>query len=268
MNNLALRSITGLLFGIVMVSSTFANLWIQCIVFGLFMIQALIEFYGLALKRQDPSLLIGTSIGGLIYFILCLIKFDTLESQSVVLLLPLILIYSVIELWRKSNNPLENFSIYVLGICYITLPMYLLVELSQQKLIGFPLSLGMLALIWTNDTMAYFTGMLLGKHKLFERISPKKTWEGTVGGVLATISVAWLIGNRLDESHLIFWIISGALISLTSIFGDLIESLFKRSAEVKDSGNILPGHGGVLDRFDAVLLSAPFFYCWFKLYFN
>ena len=116
-------------------------------------------------------------------------------------------------------------------------------------------------LIWVNDSFAYMTGMLLGRHKMWERHSPKKTWEGTVGGALFCIATAVIVGpivgghellNRLD------WAVIGLLCSVIGTLGDLVESMFKRSCGVKDSGNIMPGHGGVLDRFDSILMAVPF----------
>ncbi|MFM7565977.1 MAG: phosphatidate cytidylyltransferase [Flavobacteriales bacterium] len=268
MKNLALRSLTGGLFGLVVISTAWSPLSIQCVVFGLFMLQGLREFYRLAEKRQDPNVIIGMTSGLLVYVFLCLKPFGYFQETHWVMLFPFVLLTGVIELWRNSKTPLENFALYMLGLIYITVPMFLLVTLSQETFGDMPLSIGMFALIWTNDTFAYLSGMVFGKRPLFERISPKKTWEGTIGGVVATAGVAWILGHWQQADRSDFWLISGILISVSSIIGDLLESLFKRSAGVKDSGNILPGHGGVLDRFDAVLLSAPFFYSWYMLYFN
>jgi phosphatidate cytidylyltransferase len=118
-------------------------------------------------------------------------------------------------------------------------------------------------LIWVSDTMAYVCGRLFGKHKLWERISPKKTWEGFIGGFIFTVATGgmianWILYNKYNYHEEIKWICVAAVISVTGMLGDLVESLFKRSINVKDSGNILPGHGGILDRFDALLLATPF----------
>jgi phosphatidate cytidylyltransferase len=124
----------------------------------------------------------------------------------------------------------------------------------------------MFLLIWTNDTFAYFSGRAFGKRKLFERISPKKTWEGTIGGILFTLLLGFIIGAYINKGEVLFWMVSALIIAPGAIFGDLLESLFKRSLNIKDSGKILPGHGGVLDRFDAALFTIPFFYCWSIIY--
>jgi phosphatidate cytidylyltransferase len=140
------------------------------------------------------------------------------------------------------------------------LPLYVLRSIG-----GLLYLIGMFILIWTNDTFAYLTGRFLGKTKLFERISPKKTWEGTLGGIVFSLVASVLLAHYMEDD-LVFWMISAVLISLGAIFGDLFESMLKRNAGIKDSGNIIPGHGGVLDRFDAALFGAPIFYLWMQLY--
>ena len=124
----------------------------------------------------------------------------------------------------------------------------------------------MFILIWTNDSMAYATGRLIGKTKLFERISPKKTWEGTIGGIIFTLGAGFLWSFYVSELPLIFWIICSPLVAVAAIFGDLFESQIKRQLGVKDSGTILPGHGGILDRFDAALMAIPIFYGLWMIY--
>ncbi len=125
----------------------------------------------------------------------------------------------------------------------------------------------MFLLIWSNDTFAYLIGRMIGKTKLFERISPKKTWEGTLGGIFMTVLVGFLIGEFLPTNEpLWFWLGAAIIIAPCAILGDLYESMFKRSLKIKDSGSILPGHGGILDRFDAVFFSVPFFMAWTSIY--
>lgn len=163
---------------------------------------------------------------------------------------------------EKEANPILNIALLVFGIIYVVIPFYLAVDLNLRNTSYMPRVVGMFLLIWTNDTFAYLTGRLIGKTKLFERISPNKTWEGTIGGVLFTLLFAYIIGKYINEGETFFWMISAVIIIPGAIFGDLLESLFKRSLNLKDTGNILPGHGGILDRFDAALFTIPFFYCW------
>jgi phosphatidate cytidylyltransferase len=154
----------------------------------------------------------------------------------------------------------------VFGIIYVVGPFYLSIDLHVRDTSTLPKVLGMFLLIWTNDSFAYFTGRAFGKRKLFERISPKKTWEGTIGGILFTLLLGFIIGAYINKGEVLFWMVSALIIAPGAIFGDLLESLFKRSLNIKDSGKILPGHGGVLDRFDAALFTIPFFYCWSIIY--
>jgi phosphatidate cytidylyltransferase len=125
--------------------------------------------------------------------------------------------------------------------------------------------LGFFILIWSNDTFAYLVGRSVGKTKLFQRISPGKTWEGTVGGVICTQGIAYALSIYFTELEPIHWHVVAVIVSVFGTLGDLVESMFKRSLGVKDSGNILPGHGGILDRFDAVLVAAPFVVAYLSL---
>ncbi|WP_372642334.1 phosphatidate cytidylyltransferase, partial [Ancylomarina sp.] len=117
--------------------------------------------------------------------------------------------------------------------------------------------MGIFIMIWVNDTVAYLVGVNFGKHRLFERISPKKSWEGSIGGGIATLLAAWACSCFSQELSLVLWLSVGLIVAVTGGLGDLVESLFKRSIQVKDSGSMLPGHGGILDRFDAILIVSP-----------
>jgi phosphatidate cytidylyltransferase len=181
------------------------------------------------------------------------------------LLLPLMLFLS---LFSGSGSPIVNVSLSFFGILYIAVPFSLWsltvlkeefvydlgnrIEYTPHYLLGF------FFLVWSNDTFAYLVGKPLGRTKLFERISPKKTWEGFIGGVVLTQGVAYILSIYFTELPLRDWMVIGAIVSVFGTLGDLVESMFKRSLNVKDSGGILPGHGGILDRFDGVLLASPF----------
>jgi phosphatidate cytidylyltransferase len=132
---------------------------------------------------------------------------------------------------------------------------------------NFHFPLAFLLMLWTNDTGAYLSGRFLGRTKLFERHSPKKTWEGFIGGALLTIGTATLLSHYFSDVHWRQWASMAVYISLVGTFGDLVESMFKRSINIKDSGGILPGHGGLLDRFDGLLLSAPLVFAFLYLFF-
>lgn len=207
----------------------------------------------------DPIIIPVISVG-FISFLFLSLSFTEIIGY-IYLIVPIILIFllSFIELYRKAKSPVLNISASLLSVFYLSVPFALgsLIFTIDTSFKGIFL-LGFFAIVWTNDTMAYVTGMLFGKHRLFERISPKKSWEGFIGGLLFSAAVGFAFGYYTGEKSPWFWIGYAVLISLTSTVGDLVESMFKRSAGIKDSGKILPGHGGVLDRFDGALMAFPF----------
>jgi len=186
------------------------------------------------------------------------------------LLLPLVFTLFIVQLFRKHDvSPMNRIGREIMAILYIAVPMALLVVLGKETgEYGEPVYnawfvLLYIILIWINDVGAYLVGVTLGKHRLCERLSPKKSWEGFFGGVLFTVVAACLLGPRitgLENTSLWGWIFFGIILTLSAVAGDLVESMFKREAGVKDSGNIIPGHGGFLDRFDSVFISIPFVY--------
>ena len=268
MSNLAKRSITGLLFGIVVLGSIFYGPYTQISIFSLFMLLGLIEYY--RLFDQHPIVIIskeiGVFIGVFIFSLMVGISLKILPIISITIIFPLFFTLILNELWKKQENPIINISVLVFGIIYIVIPFYLTIDLNLRDTSDLPLIVGMLLLIWTNDCFAYCIGRLLGKRKLFERISPNKTWEGAIGGIVFTLILGYIIGAYINKGEELFWMVSALIIAPCSIYGDLLESLFKRSLNIKDSGTILPGHGGILDRFDAALFAIPFFYSWAMLH--
>ncbi len=268
MNNLIQRSITGALFALVVLGSILWDPYAQALVFSVFMVLGLVEFYNLFNNHRvvKVSKEIGIFIGIFIFSLLVGISFQWLPVISILFIFPLFFTLILAELWRKKEHPLVNISVLVFGIIYIVIPFFLTIDLNLRNTSYLPSVVGMYLLIWTNDTFAYFTGRFIGKTKLFERISPKKTWEGTLGGIVFTLLLGYIIGAFINRGEELFWIISAIIIAPCAIYGDLLESLFKRSLNINDSGNILPGHGGILDRFDAALFAIPFFYCWAMIY--
>lgn len=268
MNNLIQRSITGALFAIVVLGSILWDPYAQAIVFSIFMVLGLLEFYNLFNTHTfvQVSKEIGIFIGLFIFSLLVGVSFQWLPIISILFIFPLFFTLILAELWRKKEHPLINISVLVFGIIYVVIPFFLTIDLNLRSTSYLPTVIGMYLLIWTNDTFAFLTGKLVGKTKLFKRISPKKTWEGTIGGVLVTLLLGYLIGAFINKGEEMFWVISAMIIAPCAIYGDLLESLFKRSLDIKDSGTILPGHGGILDRFDAALFAIPFFYCWAMVY--
>ena len=152
---------------------------------------------------------------------------------------------------------------------YITLPFILLLTLPNfNNPAKYEIVLALFILIWCNDTFAYLVGKSIGKHKLFERVSPKKTIEGFIGGFFFTILASLIISQFYTFFNVTLWIITAFVVAIFGTLGDLVESKFKREAEVKDSGNIMPGHGGILDRLDSLIFVIPFLYILYLIYFN
>ena len=264
MSNLLVRTLTGSVFVAIVLLAFYFGPLTTFILFGLVIVLGLYEFYQFFDKHENisPCKWYGV-IGGLFIYILLLYPY--LFQQIAVLrtfVIPVVVIVLILELYRKKSSPGANLGVLLLGWLYLITPFYfaVIISLIAGELGSFVL-MSVFIIVWMNDTFAYLTGRLLGKHKLFERISPKKTWEGTIGGLvfalLAGIGVAYFL-----EMDYLFWSIGAVIIAVSAIFGDLFESLLKRSVGVKDSGTILPGHGGILDRFDAVMFALPLFYLW------
>ena len=262
MNNFWQRAITGTVFVAIIVGAIVLGGWYMHITFGAIVIFGLLEFYELFGKTDThPQHILGTVLGTSIYTCLIFISEFTGNTSKYfiaatigITLLSLIII-SILELPRSKENPFQNISITYGGIFYIVLPFILLSVLAEAPN-NYWLVLSIFILIWCNDTFAYLTGRLIGKHKLFERISPKKTWEGFIGGIIFAIIGGVTLAYFLEVSYIkyvTYAIVAGAI----GTAGDLVESMLKRSVDVKDSGTILPGHGGILDRFDAVLFVVP-----------
>lgn len=277
MSNLITRSLTGLIFVTVVLGSIIWNEYAAASVIGLFMLLGLIEFYGLFSHKESISVdrEIYTFVGTFVFGLFVCIVFNVIPEILSTLTIPLLFLLILTELWRKKENPILNISVGILGIFYLVVPFFLMIFLNRyDHLFGWsentgqflPLLGGMFVLVWTNDTFAYLTGRIFGKTKLIERVSPNKTWEGTIGGIVFTCLIAFALSLYSPFYDTLFWIIGALIVATSSILGDLLESLFKRSLNIKDSGTILPGHGGILDRFDAAIFAAPFFSTWVFLY--
>jgi len=187
-------------------------------------------------------------------------KGDDYSYAFLVIFSPLIITFLVVVFSTLSHKPVRGLlSYFSVSLIYLVIPMMFAIGLQGFEISeGFSWLLVLLAAIWINDTMAYITGSLIGKHKLFERVSPGKTWEGFFGGLIFTIATLLIINNIFFDFDIISLGIFALVIVLSSTTGDLLESKLKREAGVKDSGSIIPGHGGVLDRIDSLLVAAPF----------
>lgn len=197
--------------------------------------------------------------------------FDSRKAINIFYVISLLLFFLVplIELFRNKPNPFLNIAITIGGILYVILPFILLgfIAISFKSTFEYSpiLIISIFLLIWSNDTFAYLVGSFIGKNKMYERISPGKTWEGTIGGAILTVASSFLIYKWFGILELHDWIIISAIVAVFGTLGDLVESMLKRSVGVKDSGNIMPGHGGILDRFDSLIMVAPFVFLYLIL---
>nr|NQU93185.1 phosphatidate cytidylyltransferase [Bacteroidota bacterium] len=263
MSNLIVRSLTGIVFVAAIIGSALVSQYAFAVLFFVVNILALHEFYSLVGKGLGlkPQKIVGYISGCILYTSVSLVALSLINMSFLALNLFVPLLIVVSELFRKNNNSITNIAYTLFGALYVSVPLSILNVFFNPELqpgISQPdILIGFFFILWTYDTFAYLSGMLLGRHKLFERISPKKTWEGAIGGMAFGLVTAWLISNFFIEFSTIEWLVIAGLIICFGTFGDLAESMFKRNINVKDSGNLLPGHGGLLDRFDAVFLAAP-----------
>jgi phosphatidate cytidylyltransferase len=222
-----------------------------------------LEFYKLVESSvAKPLTWVGLVLGSAIYTLtfLQLEYSDQFDSKYFAILFPLAGLIFLVELYRNRENPFANISYTILGVIYASMPFTLFVDMaySTTGTYSFQIIIGTLLMLWASDSGAYFAGKTMGKTKLFERISPKKTWEGSAGGLVLSLLFAAGISHYWHDLVLWQWLCMSVIIVVIGGMGDLVESLLKRSMEVKDSSNAIPGHGGFLDRFDGLLLALPF----------
>lgn len=277
MKNLVIRAVSGGVLVAVMIG---AIVWSHKSMGSLFLLltaAGLQEFYALARKcGYHPLSNVGT-VAGLclfaLFYWLPALNTDVILCCLLALLLLVPLLF-ICLLWRKSEHPIADIGATFMGVFYLALPFGLLCLFDELDFFPQPqwsraaFVLCYFFLIWANDVFAYLVGMAFGRHPLFPRHSPKKSWEGFFGGVLGALCVGGAIAY-LSWGGVAWplWLGLSLVVSVTGVAGDLVESMFKRAAGVKDSGSLIPGHGGVLDRFDAVLLSAPFVFVYASIYF-
>lgn len=265
------RALSGAVYVLLLVGATLYSQYSFLLLFGLLLLFSVVEFCKLVSLKPIFPLVIATV--GYILFNLN----NTVKTNEILLLIAALLvsIRSLLFLFEKKDRFLDAQAKYVFLIGYLIIPIIIFTKIPFVYLKGEPgldykpeIIISILVIIWANDTFAYLVGITMGKNKLFERISPKKTIEGFVGGVIFAVVTGILLAefyiNKPDETT-IKWIIIAMIVSAFGTLGDLIESKFKRIAGVKDSGNIMPGHGGFLDRLDSIIFVAPFVYLFYQI---
>ena len=269
MNESLKRLLSGVVYVSLLIIATSYSVASFYTLFGIFMLIAIYEFCQLAKLNKILPILFGS------FTYLLVTLFKTSHINDILLLLATLFVsvkcLHLVFISRKQK--IDRLSKYIYVIGYVIFPFILITKIPFG-LDGFnpKIIISIFILIWTNDTFAYIVGKSIGKHKLIEKISPKKTIEGFIGGVIFSIIAAILISEfyiqpKINHHNisLFIWIISAVIIGIFSTLGDLIESKFKRIAGVKDSGNIMPGHGGILDRLDSIIFVAPFVYLFYQI---
>lgn len=279
MNNFFRRTLTGAWIVIFILG----GFWLHPVSFfitGLVVLAGCQYEYCLMIKDTGirAQMIPGMTSGAAAYIISTLIAAGIVPMKYLLIIPSLIIIIMAIELYRREEKPFDSLAHTLFSVLYIALP-FSLFPFSAFGHAGLhsllphgpePFSPGIIVgffiLLWTNDTGAYLTGVSFGRHRLMERISPRKSWEGFFGGLVLTVLIAWLLSGWLGVVSKTGWIIIAVIITISGTYGDLIESMLKRSTGVKDSGTIMPGHGGFLDRFDSAVTSFPLVFLFIALF--
>jgi phosphatidate cytidylyltransferase len=262
LKNLLKRTVSGIIYLVILIGSLLLGKYTFGAVFLFIGLLALFEFYDLI----GISGFTHTSVTGLVFgtmiFVLAFLVASRMLSNNYLFVIGLLLVLSfILALYSSKNNFIKDLAKAFVGILYIITPLALtnclVFPAGNGHEYTYRIILGILIMVWINDTGAYIAGSTMGRHKLFPRISPKKSWEGLIGGTLMTIIPAFWMNRVMGILSITDWIILAVIVSVFGVYGDLTESLIKRNAGRKDSGTLIPGHGGVLDRIDSILFVIP-----------
>ena len=261
MKKLLVRVATGAVFGIVLLASILYNNFSFGTLFALVTCLAVNEFCNLVHEYKKTTFSTPIAVVGGLYLFLAFFLLDKV-AVPFILFIPylILLVFTFIrELYKKAGSPLDNFAYFALSQLYAALPFALLNMLTTfgPAAYNYIMPLSIFIFLWCSDSGAYFVGSAIGRRKLFERISPKKSWEGSIGGGVLALIAAYILSIYYPTLGTFEWMGMAAVVVVTGTYGDLIESCMKREMGIKDSGNILPGHGGILDRFDSAILAIP-----------
>ena len=271
MKELVTRTLTGIIFLVVVLGSILWSPFAFFAVAGFFSLIGLYEFFRLFYPEHKPGNHLAFYATGLfIYAITGLVGIGIFDVRMMIYVPILFYVIILLELFRKDSS-WDKIGVYLSGFIYVSFSFALMNALyytgDRSGEIFFPGVLpGLFLLVWTNDIFAYLVGSKIGKNRLFERHSPKKSWEGSFGGLVFAMLMAWGLSHFFHQLTEMQWIIVAAIVVVFGTLGDLVESLLKRNKQVKDAGTIFPGHGGVLDRFDAAMFATPFVYFYISFF--
>ena len=262
MNENVVRSLSGLVYIFLLIFATLFSKESFLLVFGLFLLQTVSEFSGLIKLSKIPALVFA----GFLYFVFAVfLPLNRFTDFGLILSSLFVSFKLIFWLFNSTELVVDIQSKWVNLIGYVVLPFIFIIKIATFQGFEPTLIICIFILIWTNDTFAYIVGKSIGKHKLFEAISPKKTVEGFVGGIIFALIAGFIIAHYYFLRPTYFWIFTAIIVSIFGTLGDLIESKFKRIADVKDSGSIMPGHGGLLDRLDSIIFVSPFLFLFYKI---
>lgn len=260
MNNFVKRTLSGFVYVALVVGSILlSRYYVFPAVFALITGFAVREFQQIANRHLGADVNVNAGlVGAMLLFIISYLYASGIACFTLFSIYGMYVVAIVIyELYRANTNPVNNWAYFIMGQVFIAIPFSLLNYILYINAFQPLVLLAVFVTIWVNDTGAYLVGITFGKHRLFERVSPKKSWEGFIGGAVFALISGYVFSIFIPEISLVNWLVFSEIIVIFGTFGDLIESLLKRTANLKDSGNVIPGHGGLLDRFDSMLLAAP-----------
>lgn len=259
-SNLTIRAIAGLIFGVLVLGASLLGPVALGALFFFFALVGLIEFYDMVSidVTGRPRKIFGYALGLGLYIMIMFYAMEIIESTWFWMLAPVVILLYSAELVHLDKRAVDHVGSTVMGLVYVVVPFGMINILAHiDGSFNYELPIGFFIILWANDSGAYFTGKFLGRNKLYEKVSPNKTWEGLFGGVALAVICGWMLAQYFDSIETKHWMWIAAIIAVFGNLGDLFESHLKRSYGVKDSGKIIPGHGGVLDRFDGLLLALP-----------
>jgi phosphatidate cytidylyltransferase len=260
LKDLRIRTLWGILFVVVLTGAILFGPYTFALLFLFLSVFILREFYSLAVQAGlSPQIYPGLLTSGIIFILSFLLANNAIATKTLYGFLTILFLFPVYELFRKKKTPIVNIAITGFGILYISVPLSILnfIVFPGNTGYDYTLLISLFVFIWTSDSGAYLFGVKFGRHRLFERISPKKSWEGFVGGLFTSMIAAWILTLIFHRYSISAMMIIAAVTVVAGTLGDLVESMIKRSVGVKDSGRFMPGHGGLLDRFDSLLLASP-----------
>jgi phosphatidate cytidylyltransferase len=268
LKDLTRRSVTGFIYILLMLGGAAFHPVIFAIIFGTFLYFTQLEFYKLVENAGSrPRKNTGLTFG-MLFFLVCFgMVNNVLPEKSYLIFIPVLTFIFLFEAFSERSGILQNSAITFTGFVYVAIPFSLLNFIVHPGYPNYPVFnsnvlIGVFFVVWVYDSFAYLTGSKYGKHKLNRKISPNKSWEGCIGGTVAALLIGMVNSFLFIQLSLIEWLLLSLLIVVFGTLGDLFESIIKRRLNVKDSGTMLPGHGGLLDRFDSLLFAIPVVYVW------